>query len=1038
MTKPSLSSAFAVANPHAWGPFYGFREGSGSTTIDDTPLSATALSLMGAAQWVGKVNGPEIRISVPGDFLSAADAPEFQKASTAFTVAVGVTPSGTWTYNGTGPLIAGKMLGYYHVSFGIFATGSGVRTVLSIDGDTMYYTPDSAAARLINGTAYLLVARWQSGAHLNLRIYNRTTGTLVTEMSGTTTHNWSTISDASPPVGAIFYDAQPFLVGRHVLSDGGNPDYAYGDYEFVAVSDKRLSDSDVNAFVANPWADYSASSANYALSGPSTGLPGLASSAFKVQLNYGYNPASPVTITPSIAGMTGTFNPTTVSLSTAIRSAAFTFTPSMSTAIGTTGALSVENAGTLTNPTTILFTTTYAALNNLAYFQSQLTWPLTVNPYVAGDGFWLNGSEHYDPTRCFQNVRDYMVKNGLTPTDWSAPIAASLVRFRDRYVLTYGTVQLYHAYSTGIAYHYLETGNLDSRDAVVFLDPIFMSTAVFARYFKTMGGSRETAFAMIDSLESECLGRSHAELTDILAYYALGHIDQWMRPAGQRYWSVYVRPFMVALTCEALISYWTRYRHNPSTDTVTINASIITTQAQLIADIPGRIKTAIDWIWEHCWYPAGMAVNVDQSTSPWIHGSFAYTDVPTSTGRTTPISTVVSDASPTTTSFKGATSLSTQDDYYKYAYIKWTSGTLAGSFFRIDRYAGATRTFTLDPDYGLLPSAPANGDTFDIMEDTGLGHSNTGDTGAAPDVNHLIAPAFAWYYWYTVNVAGTRENAYRQRFDDIFSGGTMCHSTPTAQKQFNQATRWLFTGFDWRERGDAEWPAATSFTITAPTPASSQANMPSGLFTVALPPGKSVANPVTVTLTCSTGHGSFVPDRVVLTTERPKAMFHFVPAQADANASVTLSVSNDAGLGNPASISYVVGTTKILAEGYHAIGPATGTVNSAAPFVLETVPADAALPVAWLRGGGGALRVQPIDQWAGGTFENPAHPGATSFLVLSAERPRQTFTYTPKSVGAKSLTFPNFAGVSEPTTLPFLVTATAAAVSSAAAMLLGM
>ncbi len=1041
MTKPSLSSVFGVTNPQAWGPFYGMREGSGATTADDSPTATTPLTLVGNAAWVDVAGRPQVRTSAAGDFLIADDAPGQRRPTTAFTVAVGITPRGTWTYNGSNALLAGKLYGYAYCSFGINSSGNSdkrVRAILRLGGTT-YYTQDSSNTTLTNGTAYLVVARWQSGAHLNIRVYDRATAMLISEVTGTTSGTWTTTSDVSPLTGTLDSDQRPFIVGHMVSSFGESGDYAYGDYEFVAVSDKRLSDSEVNAFVANPYADYAASSANYALSGPSTGLPGLISSAFKVQLNYGVDPVSPVTITPAMAGMAGTFSPPTVSLSTSMRSAVFTFTPSMSTSISTMGTLSVANAGALVNPDAIAFTVLYTPLTNLAFFQSQLAWPLTVNPYVAGTGYFLNGPEHYDPTRCFQNVRDYMVNNSLSPTDWSVPIAASLVRFRDRYVLTYGSVQLYHEYSTGIARHYLETGDLDSRDAVAFLDPQnSISPRSLTYYFKTFDYSRETAFALIDSIESECLGRTHIQITDMLAYISLEHIVQWTRPAEQRYWFVYVRPFMVALTCEALITYWTRNRHNPSTETVTISPGVTTTQAQLVAAIPGAVKTAIDWIWEHCWYPAGMAVNIDQSTVPWIYGSFAYTHVPTSTGVTNPIASSVQDSSPTASTFRAAAGLSTQDDYYKYAYIQWTSGKLAGVYARIQSYTGATRTFSLDPDFILPSSASVSGDTFNILDSTGNGHKNTGDTGATPDVNHLIAPAFAWYYWYTVHIAGARNNVYRQRFDDIFAGGTMCHLTPTAQKQYNQATRWLFTGFDWRERGDAEWPAATSYTLTPPAPASGQAHMPSGLFVVTLPAKKSVVRPVRITPSSSTGRGTFLPSVAVLTTERPRALFQFVPAEADANAVVTLSVSNDGDLNDPASISYAVSATKVLAESYRAVGPTTGVVGTAAPFALVTVPADAALPVAWLQGCGGVLTVQPLDWWDGGRFDAVGLDGPTSFLRISAERPSQQFIYTPKSTGTKSLTFPNFSGVSEPPALPFLVTEMTAGVSSAAAMLLGM
>ncbi len=1046
MTKPPLSSVYSVANSHSWGPFYGLREGSGTTTVDDAATSTTALALVGTPIWVGKSTGPEVRTSAPGDYLSATDAAGLRRPTTAFTLAVGFTPL-SWHYAGQGPLIAGKRLGYMQVAFGIRACGNGnghVRAVVTLGGTT-YYTQDSPATQLTNGTAYVIVARWQSGFPLNIRIYRRSTASLVVEMNGTTTSVYSTTSDIAPPVGAITYDAQPFLVGKYVLADGGNPDYAFGDYEFVTVSDRRLSDGEVDAFAGNPWADYSISSADYGLRGPTTCVPGIVSDVFTVMLDSDVNPVNSVAITPVLAGMAGTFSPTTVTLSTSTRSATFTLIPAMATAAGTVGTVSVTNAGTLANPDAVICTAAYPTPAKLGDFHTQLLWPSLVVPYVAGTGIDPHGSEHYDAPRCFMNVRDYAVANNLAVTDWSPQIAASLVRYRDRYVQTFGTVPFYEAFATGLARHYAETGDLDSRDAALFIDPAnFLTTTALARYYKAFDASRETAFAILNSLEAEQLGRDHVELSDVLVSYSLSHLDQWTRPAGSRYFISYVRPFMVALTCEALITYWTRFRHNPSTSTVTIKTGVTTTQAALVAAIPAKIKTAIDWIWANCWYPDGMSVTIDQTDYAWTHGSFAYTDIDTFNGSMDEIFTSVSDATPTVSSFQGAAGLSLQDDFYRFAYLKFTSGALNNTYARVGGYVGSTRTFTLDDDYGVLMTAPANGDTFQIQASLDManppyfGGSHSGGTGSAPDLNHLIAPAFAWYYWYTVNVASARDNTYRQRHEDIFNGGAMCWSTPTAQKQYNQAVRWGLTGLAWRARGDSEYPTATTYTLTAPSPASGQANMPSGLFTVALPSGKSVANPITITPTCSTGHGSFIPTAAVLTTERPRALFRFVPDQVDANASVSLSFSNDGGLGNPASLSYAVGTAKVLAESYRAVGPATGTVNVAAPFALTTTPANAAFPVAWLRGGGGAITIQPNDQWVGGAFDISGRTGPTSLLSLSADRPSQNFTYTPKTVGAKSLSFPNSVGVPSPSALPFLVTATTTAVSSAAAMLLGM
>jgi hypothetical protein len=76
------------------------------------------------------------------------------------------------------------------------------------------------------------------------------------------------------------------------------------------------------------------------------------------------------------------------------------------------------------------------------------------------------------------------------------------------------------------------------------------------------------------------------------------------------------------------------------------------------------------------------------------------------------ISNNVDDVAATTTSFKGASTLSAVDDFYNGGMIVFTSGTLSGLAEKILDYTGSTRLITLS---GAMPSAPANGVTFVIL-----------------------------------------------------------------------------------------------------------------------------------------------------------------------------------------------------------------------------------------------------------------------------------------------------------------------------------
>jgi hypothetical protein len=67
-----------------------------------------------------------------------------------------------------------------------------------------------------------------------------------------------------------------------------------------------------------------------------------------------------------------------------------------------------------------------------------------------------------------------------------------------------------------------------------------------------------------------------------------------------------------------------------------------------------------------------------------------------------------------------------------------------------------------------------------------------GDTTPAPDLNLLIAPAYAWLYYQTGNLV------YRDRADQIFVGG-VTQAYLQNPKQFNQNYRWSFDYIRFRQ-----------------------------------------------------------------------------------------------------------------------------------------------------------------------------------------------------------------------------------------------
>ena len=93
----------------------------------------------------------------------------------------------------------------------------------------------------------------------------------------------------------------------------------------------------------------------------------------------------------------------------------------------------------------------------------------------------------------------------------------------------------------------------------------------------------------------------------------------------------------------------------------------------------------------------------------------------------------------------------------------------------------------------------------------------------APDLNLLIAPAFAWLY------KQTGDTTYRDRADAIFASGVKGACVSCDGKHFNQQYRWSFDYVKWRNPSSA--PAASTGSSAPPAPTASPAPAaPTGLL----------------------------------------------------------------------------------------------------------------------------------------------------------------------------------------------------------------
>lgn len=127
------------------------------------------------------------------------------------------------------------------------------------------------------------------------------------------------------------------------------------------------------------------------MAGPTTGVVGLVSSNYSVALSPTGSTAVSVTVTPSDSASGGTCNPTSLTLSTASPSGAFTYTPASAGA----KSISITNNGGLANPGSLTYTATTAvglrpvtdrgALPNFSATGSNVTYIQARTAHIAHD-----------------------------------------------------------------------------------------------------------------------------------------------------------------------------------------------------------------------------------------------------------------------------------------------------------------------------------------------------------------------------------------------------------------------------------------------------------------------------------------------------------------------------------------------------------------------------------------------------------------------------------------------------------------------------
>lgn len=186
---------------------------------------------------------------------------------------------------------------------------------------------------------------------------------------------------------------------------------------------------------------------------------------------------------------------------------------------------------------------------------------------ISSLGLWEGNVWYYDGVRVYYQIADYT---------GDSRFLECAQRVRDLYasyvIPNRGRIPGWRVFPQGMAIHFRRTGESSSRQAVSDL----ANNSVFAN----VGGgesfelSRETAYLINAYITESQLGGATNPLLGQSVNFAQGHLRQWLTTAP------YVKPFMVALTAEALIGYASSSGDN-----------------SVLSDLPAMVR----WLRQNAW-----------------------------------------------------------------------------------------------------------------------------------------------------------------------------------------------------------------------------------------------------------------------------------------------------------------------------------------------------------------------------------------------------------------------------------------------------
>jgi hypothetical protein len=180
---------------------------------------------------------------------------------------------------------------------------------------------------------------------------------------------------------------------------------------------------------------------------------------------------------------------------------------------------------------------------------------------------------YYDAEAVYYQI---MKHTGDPTWKYCAGLAQNI--YRDKLVLPQnGRVQGYWAFTKGLLLDWQRTKDPLDYTAV----DLIVHNAAFAgetplEWTASIDSSREVAYAIMNYLNAEAMGQPRRQRLADMVNQALGHVDKWFVSKT----APYMRPFMVAITCKALIQYY-EVTQDPR--------------------VPPAVKKAIDGTWAQTW-----------------------------------------------------------------------------------------------------------------------------------------------------------------------------------------------------------------------------------------------------------------------------------------------------------------------------------------------------------------------------------------------------------------------------------------------------